>query len=137
MLVMGIFYGVALSLLGAPYAAALGLVGGVLTFIPFAGFAAAFALSMLVCGQHFGWDWRLGAAAAAMLAGTTVESAWLSPRLVGERAGLGADWGFVVAFGFRARCSDFWGTLIALPLAAAAKTAARHFVEWNRNIDWR
>ena len=136
MLVMGIFYGVALSLLGAPYAAALGLVGGVLTFIPFAGFAAAFALSMLVCGQHFGWDWRLGAAAAAMLAGTAVESAWLSPRLVGERAGLGPI-GVLLSLSVFGALLGFLGTLIALPLAAAAKTAARHFVEWNRNIDWR
>ena len=136
MLVMGIFYGVALSLLGAPYAAALGLVGGVLTFIPFAGFAAAFALSMLVCGQHFGWDWRLGAAAAAMLVGTAVESAWLSPRLVGERAGLGPI-GVLLSLSVFGALLGFLGTLIALPLAAAAKTAARHFVEWNRNIDWR
>ena len=125
-----------MSLLGAPYAAALGLVGGVLTFIPFAGFAAAFALSMLVCGQHFGWDWRLGAAAAAMLAGTAVESAWLSPRLVGERAGLGPI-GVLLSLSVFGALLGFLGTLIALPLAAAAKTAARHFVEWNRNIDWR
>jgi predicted PurR-regulated permease PerM len=76
------FYILSLALLGVPYALALGIAGGVLEFVPIAGWiiaAAAMLASAWSAGAH--WIWL----AVLILVWRGVQNFVNSPRVLGDR----------------------------------------------------
>jgi predicted PurR-regulated permease PerM len=127
MLVMGslaIYYCIALWLAGFELWLPIGLLTGLLIFVPYLGFGLGllFALvaGMLQLGPLNGLIW----VAAIYGAGQVLESIFLTPRLVGERIGLHplAVILALLAFG---SLFGFVGVLLALPLAAVLAVALR------------
>jgi predicted PurR-regulated permease PerM len=127
MLVMGslaIYYSIALWLAGFELWLPIGLLTGLLIFVPYLGFGLGllFALvaGMLQLGPLTGLIW----VAAIYGAGQVLESVFLTPRLVGERIGLHplAVILALLAFG---SLFGFIGVLLALPLAAVLAVALR------------
>jgi predicted PurR-regulated permease PerM len=117
-LLMGIFYAVALTIAGLNYALLVGLMVGVLTFIPVVGAAigAVVALAIAVFQFH---NWvNVGIVAGIFLVGQFCESYVLSPKLVGDRIGLHPVW-IVFALLAGGTLFGFLGLLIAAPASAA------------------
>lgn len=124
MLALAAYYGAALSIAGLPSAIAVGLVTGLLIFIPYVGFSIGFALALTVAGLQFaGW-----APVIAVLVvygiGQVIEGFLLTPYLVGERIGLHplAVIFALMAFG---QLFGFFGVLLALPASAALLVGLR------------
>jgi predicted PurR-regulated permease PerM len=123
MLSLAIFYSVGLALFGFDLALPVGVLTGLLVFIPYLGFGLGLVLA-LVAGvlQFAGW---YGAIAVAVVygVGQVVESFVLTPRLVGERIGLNP---LTVIFALLAfgHLFGFIGVLIALPVCAVLSVAA-------------
>ena len=76
-----VFYGVAMLLLGFPYALALGVLGGMLEFLPAVGWIAS-ALVILTTGilTHSHWIWMTG----LLLVWRLVQNYVNSPRIMGN-----------------------------------------------------
>lgn len=124
MLVLAIYYSFALWLANIPSAIAIGLLTGLLIFIPYIGFASGFALALLVATLQFaGWD-PIIAVLIIYGIGQILESFLLTPYLVGERIGLHplAVIFALMAFG---QVFGFFGVLLALPASAALLVGLR------------
>lgn len=124
-LILGAFYAVGLTLLGLNFAILIGLVSGLITFIPYVGSMTGLVLSVGVALAQFWpeWMWIL-AVAAVFFAGQFVEGNILQPKLVGESAGLHPVWLMFALFAF-GYLFGFVGLLLAVPLAAAVGVIAR------------
>jgi predicted PurR-regulated permease PerM len=124
MALLAVYYSAALWLADIPSALPVGLVSGLLIFIPYLGFTTGFALALLVAALQFiGW-----APVIAVLIvygiGQLLESFLLTPYLVGERIGLHplAVIFALLAFG---QVFGFFGVLLALPAAAVLAVGLR------------
>ncbi len=127
--IMGVLYGVGWSLAGLNFGVILGVLAGVMSFVPFVGalFAAIIAVVMAI-GQ-WGFDpMQIALVAAVFLVVQTIESAFLTPRLVGERVGLHPVWVLFAVFA-GGEIMGFVGVLIAVPAAAAAAVLVRYWIE--------
>ena len=134
MLILGILYGVGLWLVGLDLGILIGLIGGVLTFVPYLGPASIIVLGSLAALVQFG-DWpHLAGVAVVFSVGQIVESYWLTPKLVGDRIGLHP---MAVIFAVMAGGAlfGFLGMLLALPVAAVANVLLRYAQERYRHSE--
>jgi predicted PurR-regulated permease PerM len=125
MLVMSVYYVAALWLTRLEFALPIGLITGLLVFVPFVGSATGFVLATIAAFLQFGnlvdvaWVWL------AIGIGQALEGMAVTPLLVGERIGLHpvAVIFALLAFG---QIFGFFGVLLALPASAALLVALRH-----------
>jgi predicted PurR-regulated permease PerM len=124
MTIMAIYYSVALSIVGSPSAIAIGLLTGLLTFIPYLGFGTGFVLALLVAALQFAGSGPVIAVLVVYGIGQILENYALVPYLVGERIGLHP---LVVVFAMLAfgQLFGFFGVLLALPVSAALLVGVR------------
>lgn len=118
MLLLAVYYSIGLWLAGLDFALPVGVLTGLLIFIPYAGFCGGLALALLTALlQGSGWEPFIGVAVVYGL-GQLTESFILTPYLVGERIGLHplAVIFALLAFG---QLFGFVGVLVALPASAA------------------
>lgn len=125
MLLMSLFYVLALWLVGLEFALPIGIVAGLLVFVPYLGMILGVLLATLAAAMQFSavgdmvWVW------AVFGAGQLLEGMLVTPWLVGERIGLHplAVIFALLAFG---QLFGFFGLLLALPLAAILLVVLRH-----------
>ncbi|MDQ2105397.1 AI-2E family transporter [Azospirillum isscasi] len=122
--VLGVFYAVALSLAGLDFGLVIGLMAGLLSFIPYVGSLFGFVSSTGLALLQFDDPWRIVIVVAIFLFGQAVEGNVLTPKLVGEKVGLHAVW---VIFALLAGGSlfGFVGVLLAVPVAAVIGVLTR------------
>jgi predicted PurR-regulated permease PerM len=127
-LTLGLWYGIGLTLIGLDFGFLIGMVGGLLSFIPYLGGIIALVVSLGVAIVQ-GWpSWNLFFLALLVVGvGQFLEGNVLAPRLVGKSIGLHPVWLMfaLVAFG---DLFGFVGLLIAVPMAAAIGVLARHLL---------
>ena len=124
-MVLGIFYAFALIAVGLPFGLLIGLIAGMLSFIPYVGSIIGGSLSIGMALVHFWPEWISVLMVAIIFAiGQFVEGNFLSPKLVGDRIGLHPVWLMFALFAF-GYLFGFVGLLLAVPLAAAAGVLVR------------
>jgi predicted PurR-regulated permease PerM len=125
MLVLAAYYSICLTIAGFDVALPVGILTGLLVFIPYLGFGLGLILALIAAVLQFA-DWS-GVIAVAVIygAGQLIEGFFLTPRLVGERIGLNplAVIFALLAFG---QLFGFVGVLLALPASAILMVAFRH-----------
>ncbi len=135
-LFLGVWYAVGLSLVGVNYGFLIGVVGGVLSFIPYVGSLTVLVLALTVAIAESWPSLALpGMAVAVFAVGQFLEGNVLSPRLVGESVGLHPVWVMFALMAFGA-LFGFVGLLIAVPVAAAIGVLARHGLAAYRESDF-
>jgi len=124
-IILGSFYGIALTLAGLRFGLLIGLISGLISFIPYVGSMTGLVLSLGVAIAQF-WPayGSIILVLAIFLFGQFVEGNFLSPKLVGDRVGLHPVWIIfaLLAFGY---LFGFVGLLVAVPLAATIGVLAR------------
>ena len=129
-LVLSAYYGIALSLAGLPFGFVIGILSGMLSFIPFVGAIFGAVASIGIALFQFWPDelLRIGIVAAIYVLGQLLEGYVLTPRLVGDRIGLHPVW---VMFGVMAGgvLAGFVGMLLALPVSAVIGVVVRFGLE--------
>jgi predicted PurR-regulated permease PerM len=124
-LVLGCYYAVGLMLVGLDFALLIGLVAGVITFVPYIGSMTGLMLAASVAIAQFWPDWkRITLVVAIFLVGQFIEGNIVSPKFVGERVGLHPVWLIFAMFAF-GYLFGFVGLLIAVPLGAAIAVVLR------------
>ena len=125
MLVLAAYYSAALAIAGFDVALPVGIITGLLVFIPYLGFGLGLVLALISAVLQFS-DWS-GLVAVAIIygCGQVLEGFFLTPRLVGERIGLNplAVIFALLAFG---QLFGFVGVLLALPTSAVLMVAFKH-----------
>jgi len=131
-LVLGSFYAVALTLSGLNFGLLIGLISGVITFIPYVGSMTGLTLALGVAVAQFWPQWTsILTVLGIFLVGQFVEGNVLAPKLVGESVGLHPVWIIfaLLAFGY---LFGFVGLLVAVPLAATIGVLARFALQRYR-----
>jgi len=124
-LILGCYYAIALSLAGLEFAVLIGIVAGIITFVPYIGSMTGLLIAASVALAQFWPDWkRVVVVIAIFLVGQFVEGNIISPKLVGERVGLHPLWMIFAMFAF-GYLFGFVGLLLAVPLAAAIAVLLR------------
>ena len=125
MLVMSLYYSLALHFAGLAFALPIGLVTGLLVFIPYLGMATGLTLATLAGLMQFQGLSGLLPVLVAFGIGQALEGTIVTPWLVGERIGLHpvAVIFALLAFG---QIFGFFGVLLALPASAALLVGLRH-----------
>jgi predicted PurR-regulated permease PerM len=127
-LVLAVFYAAGWSLVGLNYAVVLGLLAGIFGFVPFLGVIVAVALSLMVALGQFGLDWwQLFLVYGVFQIGQILESAFLTPNLIGDRIGLHPVWVLFSVFAGGA-VAGVVGVFVAVPVAAVLGVVVRAMV---------
>ena len=125
MIVLAVYYSAALALIGLDVALPVGVLTGLLGFVPYLGFGLGMLLALVAALLQFaGWSAVIWVAVIYTV-GQLLESFILTPRLVGERIGLHplAVIFALMAFG---ELFGFAGVLLALPASAVLMVGFRH-----------
>ncbi|MBY0268400.1 MAG: AI-2E family transporter [Burkholderiales bacterium] len=125
MLGMALFYTVGLWLAGLDYALSVGMIAGLVTFVPYLGVIIGLVLATLTGLLQFQDPTQLVWVWAVFIAANLLEGYLLVPWLVGDRIGLHpvAVIFALLAFG---TLFGFFGVLLALPVSAALLVWGRH-----------
>jgi predicted PurR-regulated permease PerM len=128
-LLLGIYYALALGLLGLNYGLLIGLTAGFLSFVPFLGMTTGFVVSLGMALAQFWPSWPLIIAVVIIfIIGEALESYVLQPRLIGRRVGLHPVWVIFALFAF-GLLFGFVGLFVAIPVAAAIGVLVRFGLE--------
>ncbi|MFZ5523701.1 MAG: AI-2E family transporter [Pseudomonadota bacterium] len=134
MLLMSAYYSIVLWLVGLDFALPIGIVAGMLVFVPYLGMIVGLTLATLAALMQFPelsdvlWVWGVFGA------GQLIEGMVVTPWLIGDRVGLHP---LAVIFALLAFGSlfGFFGVLLALPLSAILLVALRHGMAWYLTSD--
>ena len=124
-LVLGTLYAVGLTWAGLKYGLLIGIATGVMSFVPFVGFALGLTTATIVAIVQFSPDWiPLLKVLAVFAAGQALDAGFLSPKIVGGKIGLHPVWLIFSLFAF-SYIFGFVGILVAVPIAAALAVIVR------------
>jgi len=126
-LVLAVFYAVGLQLVGLELGLMIGLLAGVLSFIPYVGSITGFACALLLAAAQFGTWEGVGLVVLVFMVGQFVEGYIIYPRLLGDRVELHAVWVIFALFAGGVTFG-FLGVLLAVPMAAAVGVLARYWL---------
>ncbi|MEW6330659.1 MAG: AI-2E family transporter [Pseudomonadota bacterium] len=128
MLALAVVYSVGLTLVGLDLALPIGILAGLVSFVPYLGFITGLLTAAIAAWVEFHDVILLLGIGAVFLTGQVLESFWLTPKLVGDRIGLHP---VAVIFAIMAggQLFGFTGVLLALPAAAVLKVWLRHLHE--------
>jgi len=116
-LVLGFYYGLALSVAGLKSGLLVGIGAGAISFIPYLGAATGLGIGVAIALAQFS-DWMpVAIVALIFIIGQTAESYILTPRLVGDRIGLHPVW-IIFALMAGGALFGFTGVLLSVPVAA-------------------
>lgn len=121
---LGLFYGLGLTLVGLRFGFVIGMAAGILSIMPYVGSGFGLLMAVTVAWFTTGDTMMVVAALAVFGIGQFLEGNFLTPRLVGENVGLHPLW---VIFALMAGGSlfGFTGLLVAVPVAAVIGVLVR------------
>ena len=124
MIALAVLYSVGLSLVGLKYAVAIGVVSGLVSFVPYLGLVFGISLASLTVVLEPNPWWPLIGVVATFSIAQMIEGSVLTPKLVGDRIGLHP---VLVIFAVAAggQLFGFFGILLALPAAAVLSVLVR------------
>lgn len=128
MLALGSIYSIGLWLVGLDLALLIGLVAGLVSFIPYMGATVGVVSACVAALMQFGDVWALLPVLIVFGVGQTLEGTVLTPKLVGDKIGLHP---VAVIFAVLAggQLFGFLGVLLALPTASVVMVLIRYFHE--------
>ncbi|MDL5364991.1 AI-2E family transporter [Xanthomonas sp. NCPPB 2654] len=136
MLALGVIYAGGLSLIGLNLGLLIGIIAGLISFIPYLGATTGILLAILAAlVQAKGFDLQLLILVGVVFTvGQLLESYVLTPRIVGDKIGLHP---VAVIFAVMAggQLFGFLGMLLALPVAAVANVLLHYLHEQYRQSD--
>lgn len=124
-LIMALFYSLCLWLVGLHFWLPVGLITGLLVFVPYLGSGTGLVLGTIAAVMQFPSFTGVAMVWAVFGAGQLIEGFLVTPWLVGDRIGLHpvAVIFALLAFG---QIFGFFGLLLALPASAAILVGLRH-----------
>lgn len=124
-LILGLYYAVALTLIGLNFGFLIGIVAGIISFIPFVGSITGLLIGGGVAIAQFWPDhlWII-AVFGVFAVGQFVEGNILQPKLLGNAVGLHPVWLMFALLAFGS-LFGFVGVLLAVPVAAAIGVLVR------------
>jgi len=135
MMALAVIYTVGLMIVGLDLAFLIGILSGLVSFVPYLGFIVGIVIASLSAVMQFHDFIHVIYVAIVFGIGQALEGMVLSPLLVGDRIGLHP---VAVIFAVMAggQLFGFFGVLLALPVAAVIMVILRHWKELYKESDF-
>jgi predicted PurR-regulated permease PerM len=128
---LGIFYAIGFSLIGIDMAIGIGMLAGMLGIISYVGSAVALALAAGLCLLEYGVDVHLLLVVGWYTLVQTLESLFLTPRIVGQSVGIHPV-AVIVGLLIGGDLLGFLGLIVAVPATAIVQVFAKELLETYR-----
>ncbi|GAA0713526.1 AI-2E family transporter [Dokdonella soli] len=128
MVALGVFYGAGLWLVGVSVGPLIGMIAGLISFVPYLGAITGVVMGVIAALVQY-QDWyHVLLVLGVFVVGQTLEGYVLVPRLVGEKIGLHP---VAVIFAVLAggELFGFLGVLLALPVASVVMVMLRYLYQ--------
>jgi predicted PurR-regulated permease PerM len=122
--ILALYYGIALSLIGLEFGLIIGIIAGLISFIPYVGASVGLLAGVGLAYAQFPTLMPVGLVAGVFVVGQVLESYALTPKLVGDRVGLHPVW-IIFALMAGGALFGFTGMLLAIPIAAVIGVLTR------------
>lgn len=125
MIALGVFYGVGLWLVGVSVGPLIGMIAGLISFVPYLGAITGVLMGVIAALVQY-QDWaHVALVLGVFVIGQTLEGYVLVPKLVGDKIGLHP---VAVIFAVLAggELFGFLGVLLALPVASVVMVVLRY-----------
>ena len=129
---LAVMYSAGLAISGVPFAVPIGLIGGAASFVPYLGFALTSVPSLVLVLLQHGIDWHIIGVVATFGIAQMAEGTFLTPKIVGDKVGLGPVW-VILAIMVFSSLLGFVGLLLAVPMAAALKVLVLEGLAYYRS----
>jgi predicted PurR-regulated permease PerM len=127
MLILGCLYSIGYTIVGIPVALGVGIMTGILCFIPYVGAATGFIMALLLSLLDYQ---GIGSVFGVVIVFSTVQifdAILITPRILGGKLGLGPLW-IIVALMAGGELFGFLGVLLAVPTVAVLKVLVNRTV---------
>lgn len=131
MILLGLFFSLALRVIGLEYALIVGFIAGIVSFIPYFGPAVGILLASLIAVGQPEQAWLFLGIVIVFGLGQLLESIVLSPVFIGDKIGLHPVW-VIFAVMVGGHLFGFIGILLALPVGAIARVLLSHSINRTR-----
>lgn len=128
MVALGVFYGAGLWLIGINVGPLIGMIAGLISFVPYLGAITGVLMGVIAALVQY-QDWaHVALVLGVFVVGQTLEGYVLVPKLVGDKIGLHP---VAVIFAVLAggELFGFLGVLLALPVASVVMVVLRYLYE--------
>lgn len=125
MLIMAAYYAVALHFVGITSGFIVGLITGIMVFIPYLGVLTGLLISLAIVFVNFHGMHQIFAVLSVFVAGHLFEGGLITPYLVGGKIGLNPIL-IILALMIFGKLFGFIGILLALPLATITVALLRY-----------
>lgn len=116
-LIMVIFYSIGLKIINLNYWLLVGLISGIMTFIPYVGSLACTTLALLIAISQFDSLFMYLTVLSLFIIGQTVEGMVITPFLIGKKVKLHPIW-IIIGMTVCASQIGFLGVLFSIPITA-------------------
>ena len=120
-------YGIGLTVIGLDFGLLVGIVTGLISFIPYFGMLIGLITAFTIAFFQFSDPVSILLVIVVFGVGQIIESVYLTPKLVGRAIGLHAVW-VIFALMVGAALFGFIGVLLAVPAAASIGVLTRFFL---------
>lgn len=134
-LVMGVLYAIGFAVLRVPMALTLGMLSGLLNFVPYLGTLTGMALSLLFVTLDGAGLGRIGGVLLVFSLVQSLEGYYLTPKLLGSRLNLHPMW-VLVGLMVGGNLFGLLGIILAVPVIAVAKVMLGFLEELYQESDF-
>ncbi len=132
--ILSFLYGVGLWLVDLPFGLLIGIISGMMSIVPYAGFTIGFLIALITMAANFtGMGLLIGVIMVYAIV-QTLESLFITPRLVGAKVGISPIAG-ILAIIIGGNLFGFIGVLFGIPVAAILKSIVHDLRDQYLAID--
>lgn len=135
MLIMALYYSIGLNIVELPSATAVGIITGLLVFIPYIGVLSGLIFAIIIGMAQFNGSVSLIAIFIVFAIGHALEGGLVTPFMVGGRIGLNPVM-IILALLVFGKIFGLVGVLLALPLSTIAVVLLRHAKKYYKDTDY-
>lgn len=125
--ILAIYYTVGFLLAGLHSAVALGVLSGILVFIPYVGGLTSTILCFTIALLQFGFGYHISVLFGILLFGQVLEGMVITPKLIGDSVGLHPVW-LIFSLLAAGALFGFLGVIVAVPVAAFIGVIIRFYL---------
>jgi predicted PurR-regulated permease PerM len=130
-IILATYYGILLGLLDLNNGIFIGILTGILSFVPYIGYGIGITIAMVVSIFQWGLNWPdIGAVLVVYAIGQIIESNFLVPNLIGKKINVHPFW-MILGIFFFGSVFGFIGILLSVPLTAISATLIRYIFNSN------
>lgn len=130
-LILMVMYSISLWAIGVPHGFFLGIMTGLMSFIPYVGMFTGLTATLAISLANFESWHQILLVIVTFVAIGAIEGNVISPRLIGDKVGLHPVW-IIFALLASATWFGFLGVIVALPVAAVLGVIVRILLQWYK-----